>query len=194
VVVRDNGFGSLVWATTEYNFDWLPYPHEPGWPVLKKKADALAAGKTNHQAHAAFLRAAWRNLQEHPARVLKRVLKANFWFWIESPGAYITGALRPLRWLTLGFHQLQLLALLVGLWSLWRSGRLRVWALWIATIVYFAVFLCLMMPIPRYYVPLLPVVDALIAAGLVSLLTQRDRRALPGAVPPGGTAERASPA
>lgn len=169
VVVRENGFGSLVWGTTEYDFDWLPSPYEPGWAGFLKKQNAIAAGHTDSAAHTVFLQAAWRNFRSHPVLVLKRVAKATFWFWVEVPGAYVMGSLRAARWLVLGFHQLQLLAFAVALWSLGRAGRLRHWALWISTIVYFALFLSVMLPIPRYYVPVLPVMDALIAAGFTLL-------------------------
>ena len=132
----------------------------------------MAAGRTDSEAHWVFLREAWRNFCDHPLLVLKGVVKANFWFWVESPGSHIVGELRPVRWLTLVFHQIQLLALGVALWAMHRRGRLREWALWISAIVYFVLFLSFMMPIPRYYVPLLPVVDTLIAVGL-SLLAGR---------------------
>jgi len=184
IVVRDNGFGSLVWATTEYDFDWLPSPHEPAWTALRQKFDALYAGHTDQEAHDIFLREAWRNFRSSPLLVLKRVAKANFWFWFEAPGSHLSGDFRPVRYLTLLFHQLQLLALVVALWSLWRAGRLRQWTLWISTIGYFAVFLSLMMPIPRYYVPLLPVMDTLIASGLALLAAGSG----PGAPPAGGGA------
>lgn len=166
VVVRANGFGSLVWATTEYEFDWLPSPYEASWQDLRRKYDTLYEGRTDSEAHRVFLREAWRNFTERPLVVIKRVAKANFWFWIEAPGSHVSGDLRPIRLLTLVYHQFQLVAFAVGCWALWRAGRLREWALWLSTILYFGLFLSLMMPIPRYYVPVLPVVDTLIAVGL----------------------------
>jgi len=166
VVIRDIGFASLVWATTEYDFDWLPSPYVPAWAEVDRKYRAIVAGRGDAQAHTDFLREAWHNFRNNPLLVLKRVAKANLWFWIEAPGSHIMGELRPVRWLTFLFHQLQLLALAVAVWALWRTGRLWAWSLWISAVVYFALFLSLMMPVPRYYVPLLPVVDTLIAAGL----------------------------
>ncbi len=182
VVVRDNGFGALVWATTEYEFDWIPNDLDPGgWTELLRKYNALSDGRTDSQAHTAFLHEAWRNFQDRPLVVLKRVVKANFWFWIEAPGSHLKGELRPFRWVTLVFHQFQLLALFVALWSLWRASQVRRWDLWISPMVYFAVFLSLMMPIPRYYVPILPVVDTLIGAGLALLVAPGKRVPGPGA-------------
>jgi 4-amino-4-deoxy-L-arabinose transferase-like glycosyltransferase len=165
VLVRDSGFGSLVWATTEYDFDWLPSPYEPAWAELFRKYSALAAGRTDSEGHWVFLREAWGNVRAHPLLVLKRVIKANFWFWAEVPGYYVAGRLRLVRWVTLLFHVAQLAGLAFAVVTLARVGRLREWALWLLTIVYFTLFLSLMMPIPRYYVPLLPVMDAIIAAG-----------------------------
>jgi 4-amino-4-deoxy-L-arabinose transferase-like glycosyltransferase len=182
IVVRDNGFGALVWAMTVYDFDWLPSPHEPAWADLKARYDALHAGLTDSEAHTMFLREAWGNFRNHPFLVTKRVAKANFWFWIEAPGSHVTGDLRPVRWLTLGFHQLQLFALVLAVCALWRAKRLKEWTLWVSTMAYFAVFLSLMMPIPRYYVPLLPVVNTLIAVGLTSLVSRWAR------TPPAGAA------
>jgi hypothetical protein len=186
IVVRDNGFGALVWATTEYDFDWLPSSAEPAWGALLRKFDAISTGRTEGEAHWIFLREAWRNLRTHPLLVMKRVVKANFWFWIEAPGSHLPRGLRAVRWATLMFHQLQLLGLVVALWLLWRAGELRRWTLWISSMVYFALFLSLMMPIPRYYVPVLPVMDTVIAAGLALLGTRSNHRRTAGGALPGG--------
>jgi 4-amino-4-deoxy-L-arabinose transferase-like glycosyltransferase len=169
VVVREGGFGVLVWGTTVYDFNWIPSPLDPGWPELDRKFQALTAGRTGTEGHSLFLQEAWRNVREHPFLVLKRVLKANFWFWVEAPGSHISGELRPVRWVTLGFHLIQLLGFAAAVWALGRAGLTRAWALWLSTILYFALFLSLMFPIPRYYVPVLPVMDTLIAVGLTRL-------------------------
>ena len=176
VVIRDNGFASLVWATTEFDFDYLPNPYEPGWADLKRKFDTLSV---RPDAHAAFLREAWRNVGADPLLVLKRVVKANFWFWVEAPGHHLSGAHRWIRWPTLLFHWLQLLGLVAALALLRRAGRLREWTLWLAAIAYFALFLSPLMPIPRYYVPLLPVMDTVIAVCLVGLAARRAPRRAP---------------
>ena len=175
IVVRESGFASLVWATTEYDFPWLPSVDDPAWADILRKHNEILAGRGYGQAHADFFWAAWQNVRSDPLRSLGRVTRANFWFWIEAPGSHIRGALRPVRWLTLVFHQLQLLCFGVALWALWRRGRLREWSSWLSTLVYFALFLTVMMPIPRYYVPVLPVLDTLIAAGLGALVA-RPRR------------------
>lgn len=190
VVVRDNGFASLVWATTEYDFNWVPYPSDPEWAALERKLKALTAGHTAGEAHAIFLRAALQNFRDHPFLVLKRVAKGTAWFWIEVPGQQALGPRPWLRWLTLAFHAGQLLAFLSALALTWRTGRLREWALWLSTILYFALFLSLMWPIPRYYVPLLPVMDIFIVAGLA--LAPRGKPSARGASewPPSGGGKR----
>ncbi len=166
VVVRDNGFASLVWATTESDFHGIPMPSDPEWVRLDQKLKALVAGHTDVEAHAIFLRAAWRNVVDHPLLVVGRVVKANFWFWAEVPGQQAFGARPWLRWAVLCFHWLQLAGLLCATFALGRASHIRALALWLSSILYFAVFLSVMWPIPRYNVPVLPVLDTLIAVGL----------------------------
>lgn len=167
IMVREQGVGSLVWGMTEYHFDWIPSHRDPAWAALERKFYALSEGRTGGEANLVLLRAAWQNFLDHPLLVLKQVAKANFWFWVEAPGTHLEGRLRPIRWFTLGFHQLQLLAFIISIWRLQRSGRLREWGLWLSTIMYFALFLSLMFPIPRYYIPVLPLIDTVIVAGFV---------------------------
>ncbi len=114
-----------------------------------------------------FLLAAWRNFREHPVRVLSNVAKANFWFWMEVPGA--VKLIRPypwLHWSLLAFHVAQLLAFVGGAWALVREGLPEYGRLGLGCVVYFVLSLMLMFPIPRYYVPLLPMLDMIAAAGL----------------------------
>ncbi len=172
--VRSIGFTSLIWATTEYDFNWLPDPEAPQFqPILRRYAE-IAGGHDLHEVQGAYLRAAWSNLREHPLRVLWRVAKANFWFWVEIPGAVRLLQPRPiLRWTLFVFHQLQLLAFVLGVAFLrWRAPTESA-SLALACVVYFALSLMMMFPIPRYYVPVLPMMDMIAAIGITGWWQRR---------------------
>ncbi len=186
IVLQERGFAEWVWRTTEYDFNWIPSGYDdPAHAEVERKFDALAAGHSVSERHMIFLRAAWQNVRNNPVLVLKRVAKANFWVWVESPGSHLKGKLRPLRWATLLFHQLQLLGLVFAVWALWRAGHLQDWSLWASTVVYFALSLSLLYPVPRFYIPLWPVVDALIVAGLSVLCARPSQPLSVGIAPPG---------
>jgi 4-amino-4-deoxy-L-arabinose transferase-like glycosyltransferase len=184
VLVQDRSFAEWLWRTTEYHFDWIPGANDPAAVQLEQRFQALAAGRTPRERQSLFLRAAWENFRGDPLLVIGRVAKANFWAWMESPGSHLSGRLRPFRWVTLGFHQLQLLGLVIALGWMWHTGRLREWALWVSTILYFFLFVGLLYPIPRYYVPLWPVVDTLVVAGLWMLPWRTDRARVARTAPP----------
>ncbi len=181
--VRSPGFTSLIWGTTEYPFDWVPDPGTPDYVRLLQRFYEISGGRGPNELNEVqteFLLAAWRNFREHPFRVLANIAKANFWFWVEIPGA--VRLLRPypwLHWVLLASHHAQLLAFVLGTWVLVRRGLPEYAVLALGCMAYFALSLMLMFPIPRYYVPVLPMMDMVAATGLAEWW--RLRRAAPAA-------------
>lgn len=181
IPVRSMGFTSLIWATTEYPFHWLPDPDDPEAQRMLERLAEISGGRQAerlHEVEGKFLREAWGNFRAHPGRVLARAAKANFWFWVEIPGA--VSLLRPhaiLRWTLLVFHQFQLLAFAVGVFLLARRAPSEYAFLGVGCVVYFGLSLMLMFPIPRYYVPVLPMLDLIAAIGVADWWQRGDANA-----------------
>lgn len=167
---RSTGFTSLIWSMTEYPFNWVPDPDAPEAVKLTERFKEISGGRglqELNEVQGKFLREAWKNFRERPFQILGRVMKANFWFWAEIPGA--VRLVRPypwLRWSLLAFHQVQLLAFVLGAWVLVRRGLSEYAFLAMGCVAYFALSLMLMFPIPRYYVLVLPMMDLIAATGL----------------------------
>lgn len=180
IPVRSIGFTSLIWATTEYESDWLPDPSTPEFQRFLKRFEQIMNGRAAHEVEGAFLRAALQNVRDHPVRILGRVAKANFWFWVETPGAIqMIAGRRIVRWTLFAFHQIQLIAFVAGVIAAVRWGRSPATALALACVAYFVLSLAVMFPVPRYYIPVLPMVDVVAATGVIGWWERRRR---PGVV------------
>lgn len=169
----------LVYLTARYDFPWLP---DPAAPDFKKILDDVETqfGIQHYTMHnqkeveAAIVKATVQIFLDDPVTVTWRFMKANFWFWVEVPGAM--GLLRSkpaLHGILLTFHIIQLMLFAAGmvfLISRAESASFRfVWG----TVVYLALFIIPFMPIPRYYVAVLPLIDIVAAYGMVRAVARR---------------------
>lgn len=174
-VFRRHLTGILLYYTANYDFPWLPDPAEPEFARIVEETRLKfygenAAVMNQREVETAVTRETLRLLKENPVKVGWRFVKANFWFWAETPGSMGMLKSKPaLRWTIEIFHIAQMILFFIGTaFAISRSnGAFRfVWG----TVLYLAIFVFPFMPIPRYYVCVVPLIDIMAAYGLMSLL------------------------
>ncbi len=174
-VFRRHLTGVLLYYTAHYDFPWLPDPAEPDFSKLveetgRKFYGTNAATMNQRDVESALLRATFQAFKDDPVTVSWRFVKANLWFWTEIPGSMGMLKSKPLiRWPVEVFHLAQLMLFLIGTgFALSRAnGALRfIWG----TVLYLAIFVFPFMPIPRYYICVVPLLDVMAAYGLTELL------------------------
>ncbi|MBI4180146.1 hypothetical protein HY522_12065 [bacterium] len=174
MLIRRHPTSILLFFTSHYESNGLVDTRTPEFKDLVARADrefGRYAGEEQRDYERRALEATWKKFRAEPARVIWRFIKVNFWFWLEVPGSLGLLDSRPvLHGLLLAYHGIQLLLALAGL-AMIRAGLISgdygfVWG----TVLYLAIFVFPFMPIPRYYISVLPLIDILAACGLVGLL------------------------
>lgn len=163
-VVRSGGFGALLWATTNYDFPWLLSPYDPRGEHIFQQFDRTAEHFGEGGDHGIYMAKATKRVFAEPVMSAVRVVKASFWAWADVPGAMKTLDSRPaVKWIMRVSNILILIFAGVGL----LRGRHDPGARTAAGIVlYFGIFLAPLFPIPRYFLPIRPMLAILAAFSL----------------------------
>ncbi len=165
--------GILLYYVSHYDFPYLPNPARPDFKkVLDEAGQRFGDGFTVEQRklEKEILKAVWETFKAAPFTVTWRFVKANFWFWVEVPGAMGMLESRPaVHAAFLIFHLAQLFCFLAGLFFMFKSGDASSYRFVWGTVAYLAIFVFPFMPIPRYYAPFLPLIDICAAYGAVRL-------------------------
>lgn len=152
--VRSAGFGFLIWATMNYDFPWLLSPYDPRGTYIIRQEHRVAQGD-----HEIFLKKAIVRFRAEPLRCFKRVVKASFWAWAEVPGAMKSLDRFPaVRWALVLTNACILLLALFGIRGAVKTAEGRIA---LGVILYFGIFLAPLFPIPRYFLPIRPMLAIL---------------------------------
>lgn len=167
--VREYGFASLLWETTEWDFRTLPNPYEPGFAAIERVVADLMRERGMEGMKAELWDRAVENMTRHPVRTAGRFGRAIALAWFEIPGAMKSLDPYPaLRWGMAAFHWAVLFAAWTGFLVAARDGRLAPLGFPLAAVLYFSLFLTPLLPIPRYLVPVHPYVAAFAGVGLAA--------------------------
>jgi len=180
-VFRRHLTSCLLYYTAQYDFPWLPDTSEPGFQKIVRAAEdrygryAVAEQK---ELEKRVLRDTYDLFKADPLRVMWRFIKCNFWFWVEVPGAMgLTKSKPHLHTVLMTFHLVQVILFFAGVWLVVRSGVASAYRFVWSTPLYLAIFIFPFMPIPRYYVALVPLFDIMAGVAIVNMWDRlRDHR------------------
>jgi 4-amino-4-deoxy-L-arabinose transferase-like glycosyltransferase len=173
--LRKHEAGILLYYTAQYDFKWLPNPYDPEFKKIvedtKERFHKSGFVDEQRDLEKEYLMATWELFKAAPFTVAFRFVKSNFWFWVEVPGAMGMLKSKPaLHYILLSWHALQLIFFFIGMYMLKVNKALADFRFVWGTVFYLALFIIPFMPIPRYYVPILPLINIIAAYGLINLL------------------------
>ena len=154
--IRSGGFGVLLWMTVHYDFPWLLSPFDERGEHLFKHRDRVSNHYSPKEEHRIYVRKAIKRIKENPPAAAFRATKAVFWAWVDVPGAMKTLDSKPaVKWILRIWNVGLILAALVGACSAikFKEGRSA-----LLILLYFTCFLAFLHPIPRYIMPVRPLV------------------------------------
>lgn len=161
---------------------WIGIQVKPVWPMAETEFVYLSKLKNEILARYGFqegekylMRDTIRMLAENPFGVIKNVLILNFYSFIEANGAYMFSKKSRLGGFMIRlWHWLTLLFLIIGIFYLAKKckGGLYIFLL-IGIYLYFVILMIPLFPIPRYYVPILPIANIFAACGLGCIIWKK---------------------
>jgi hypothetical protein len=172
--VRSGGFGFLLWSSANYDFPWLLSPYDERGDHIFRQEKRVQARLDAQAAHRVYMRKAIARIRAEPLAFAARAAKGAFWSWVEVPGAMKSLDRYPLiRW---GLRGANALIILLAILGAPRAMRTREGRIAIGTILYFTFFHAPLYPIPRYFIPIRPLLAVLSAfAAPFGVLTGRAR-------------------
>lgn len=167
-----------LWLSTACDNTWLSGDHVTGFQALAFAEERrLVDAHGVEAAKSIYYWRTWANWRDHPLRSLGRLLRLNFWYWAEIPGAVRLAEhprLKVARWGLLPFHWIRLACALLGVWFLVRSRRWRPYRYVLAVLLFFALAPALLYPVPRYLGPAAPLLSVLAVLGLRAVWPARE--------------------
>jgi len=157
--VKSAGFGFLLWATMNYDFPWLLNPYDKRGEYIFTQEKRVAKKFSPAEQHEIYFRKAVARFRAEPALCVYRVMKASLWSWIDVPGAMKT--LDDYPRIRLLFRIINVSILLIALSGVPSAFKYREGRLAFGIILYFAFFHAPLFPIPRYYLPIRPLLAVL---------------------------------
>lgn len=169
--VRSGGFGFLLWATMQYDFPWLLSPYDPRGAMIFKQEKHVYRHYPLSEQHRIYFRKGRARFFSDPVGGTVRAIKGVFWSWVDVPGAMKSLDRFPIAKAFLRVANIVwLLLALVGMGRAWRvtEGRCA-----IGVLLYFTFFHMWLYPIPRYFLPVRPLLALLGGFGVGTLFPRK---------------------
>jgi len=169
--IRSGGFGVLLWMTVHYDFPWLLSPFDERGEHLFTHRDRVSNHYSPKEEHRIYVRKAVKRIKENPPAAAFRATKAVFWAWVDVPGAMKTLDSKPaIKWVLRTWNVGLILAGLIGACTAikFKEGRAA-----LLILLYFTCFLAFLHPIPRYFMPVRPLVAFLAAFAGLTITKER---------------------
>lgn len=155
--------------------NYLPFDGEYRYEATRAVIDSLTEGMPLVQRDRVLRQAALASIKTHPGATLWLTVRKFFRFWLRIYENVPSGKPRQTNWLislplALSYYPLLLLSLL-GVWAVrfaWRN-----WADVLLTLLYFGGIHALLLPIPRYRMPILPLMAVLAVAAVANWLANQ---------------------
>ncbi|MFA5392911.1 MAG: glycosyltransferase family 39 protein [Candidatus Ratteibacteria bacterium] len=158
------GSGFNLWVGS-----YLPWDGDYNWKDLSDSKE-LVKGLPQIEADRKFFAEGVKNIKQHPADYALLCVKKMGRFWLQAPGGKQVLDKRPTaKILVFAFQYFLLLFFLFGVFSAWKERNARV-CLPVLMIFYFTFAHLFLLAIPRYHIPVLPLVAAVAGGGLLKIL------------------------
>ncbi len=148
--------------------NYLPFDGEYRYEATRALIDSLTLGMPLVERDQVLRKAALTSIKAHPAATAWLTFRKFFRFWLRIYENVPSGKPRQTNWLislplALSYYPLLLLSL-VGVWAV-RIGW-RQWADVLLTLLYFGGIHAVLLPIPRYRMPIIPLMAMLAVAAV----------------------------
>jgi 4-amino-4-deoxy-L-arabinose transferase-like glycosyltransferase len=154
------GSGLQLWVGS-----YLPWDGDYNWKDLSD-SEELVKGLPQIEADRKFFAEGIKNIKQHPASYALLCVKKISRLWLQVPGGKQVLDTRPAaKILIFTFQYFLLLLLLFGAFSAWRDRNVRA-CIPVLMIFYFTFVHLFLLAIPRYHVPVLPLVAAVAGGSL----------------------------
>ena len=161
------GSGFNLWVGS-----YLPWNGDYNWKDLSD-SKKLVKGLPPIEADRKFFAEGVKNIKRHPAAYALLCVKKMGRFWLQVPGGKQVLGKRPAaKILVFTFQYFLLLLFFSGVFFAWRERNVRV-CLPVLMIFYFTFAHLFLLAIPRYHVPVLPLVAAVAGGGLRRLRLEK---------------------
>lgn len=158
-----------------FNFwvgSYLPWNGDYNWKDLSD-SEELVKGLSQIEADRKFLAEGVKNVKQHPAAYALLCVKKIGRFWLQVPGGKQVLDQRPAaKILVFAFQYLLLLLFFFGLFYAWRERNTRIY-LPVLMVFYFTFVHLFLLAIPRYHIPVLPLVAAVAGGSLKRLMPEK---------------------
>ncbi|MCX5642132.1 MAG: glycosyltransferase family 39 protein [Candidatus Omnitrophica bacterium] len=149
------GSGFNLWVGS-----YLPWNGDYNWKDLSDSQE-LVKGLPQIEADQKFFAEGVKNIRQHPAAYALLCVKKISRFWLQVPGGRQVLDKRPAaKILVFAFQYFLLLLFLFGVFWAWKTRNALV-CLPVLMIFYFTFVHLFLLAIPRYHVPVLPLVAAI---------------------------------
>ncbi len=160
------GTGDVLWTG-----NYLPHDGKYSYDKTMAVMDSIAAGLNQVQREERLLAEAKRHMAQNPSATARLLVKKffRFWFWVyeATPGGTVRNTHSMTRIvLSLGYYPL-LILFLFGLWLSRRRWR-QLLLLYLFCAYYTAIHV-LTLVVPRYRIPILPIMAIFAAVTIVFL-------------------------
>lgn len=168
-----NNITKLIWQTFNYSYWWLPHNTYAGShnEIVAKSFKIFGNFETDPEADKKILLDSLRIFLNHPFRTIGRILRINFWAWVEAPGAillhYKISGGKLIHVCLLLFRSIQLILAGVGIYYIIPSIRQTIFRFYIFFLMYAAIFNSPFYPIPRYISQVSIVIDGFAIIGII---------------------------
>ncbi|NOZ56781.1 MAG: hypothetical protein GXO73_08360, partial [Calditrichaeota bacterium] len=155
--------------------NYLPFDGEYRYEATRALIDSLTFGMPLVERDQVLRKAALTSIKAHPAATAWLTFRKFFRFWLRIYENVPSGKPRQTNWLislplALSYYPLLLLSL-VGVWAVHLAWRQ--WADVLLTLLYFGGIHAVLLPIPRYRMPIIPLMAMLAVAAFWYWLADR---------------------
>ena len=157
------GSGFNLWVGS-----YLPWNGDYNWKDLSD-AEELTKGLTQVEADQKFFAEGVKNIKQHPGAYAMLCVKKLGRFWLQVPGGkQVLDGNPAAKTLVFAFQYFLLALFFIGVFFAWRERNARV-CLPVLMIFYFTFVHLFLLAIPRYHIPVLPLVAAVSGGSLTKL-------------------------
>ncbi|MFH2069138.1 MAG: glycosyltransferase family 39 protein [Candidatus Omnitrophota bacterium] len=161
------GSGFNLWVGS-----YLPWNGDYNWKNLSD-SEELVKGLSQIEADRKFFAEGVKNIKQHPAAYALLCVKKVGRFWLQVPGGKQVLDKRPAaKILIFTFQYLLLLLFFLGVFFVWKERNARV-CIPVLMIFYFTFAHLFLLAIPRYHLPVLPLIAAIAGGGLKRLRLEK---------------------
>jgi len=156
--------------------NYLPFDGEYRYEATRAVIDSLTLGMPLVERDQVLRKVALASIKAHPGATLWLTVRKFFRFWLRIYENVPSGKPRTTNWLislplALSYYPLLLLSL-AGVWTIRAAWRR--WADVLLTLLYFGGVHAVLLPIPRYRMPIIPLLAVLAVAAILAWFGSRE--------------------